>query len=339
MVGTGKGHFRNRVKLAASYSFKKPFLPLFPQEAAIEITNHCNLSCRMCPHNKMTRTKGIMDYGLFCRIIDELKESTEFIYLYGTGESLLVKNFFDYAAYAVKSGMTTCLSTNATLINESVAERLIDSGIDFVVLAVDGATGKTYNKIRIGADFDSTIKRCKTLLQAKLKKKAKTDITIQCILMEENSSESTRLESNFSGEENRSAINQFRIKPLYESYAQGVDSVVHTCPCYFLWDFISITWDGKVQLCCMDYDASHVIGDAIKQSIKDIWNGTEIQKLRRLHLDLQHDSIPLCRKCTLPEKKYFSRLTVLGSMFINSHTLRKITPFFEKHYVLKGKGR
>lgn len=334
-----KGNIFNRAKLAASYITKAPDLRLFPQEAAIEITNHCNLSCRMCPHNKMTRPRGVMDYELYCKIIDDLKGKTEFIYLYGTGESLLVKDFFKYASYAVKSGMTTCLSTNVTMINREIAEKLIDTGIDFIVLAIDGSTRDTYNNIRIGADFDSTINKCKILLQEKLKKGVKTDITIQFIVMGENLRESDGLRDLFSNEEKKRAINQFRLKPLYETYAGGTANVAHTCPCYFLWNFISITWEGKVQICCMDYDASHIIGDLNHKGVSEVWNGKEVQRLRKLHLDLKHDAIPLCSTCTLPEKKYFSRLTVLSSVFMNSWLLRKITPFFEKYYVLKVNSR
>lgn len=334
----GKSSFINRARLAASYIVGNPSITLFPQEAAIEITNHCNLSCRMCPHNKMTRVRGIMDYGLYCKIIDELKGKTEFVYLYGTGESLLVKDFFKYVSYAVKSGMTTCLSTNVTMLNEEIAECLIKSGIDFIVLAIDGSTKETYNNIRIGADFDSTIKKCKLLLKAKLQEKAKADVTIQFIVMEENYNESKSLESLFTKEE-KGAITQFRLKPLYESYSRGVENVVHTCPCYFLWNFISVTWDGKVQICCMDYDAKHILGELNKNSIKDIWNGKMLQELRRLHLDLKHDAVPICKTCTLPEKRYFSKLTVLGSIFMNSWSLRKITPYFEKYYVLKKHSR
>ncbi|PKN75746.1 MAG: hypothetical protein CVU52_05870 [Deltaproteobacteria bacterium HGW-Deltaproteobacteria-10] len=336
MMGTG--NLINRARLASSYVLKDHSIKLFPQEAAIEITNHCNLTCLMCPHKKMTRPKGVMDFGLFRKIIDDLKGKTEFVYLYGTGESLLVKSFFDYADYAVKSGMTTCLSTNVTMINDEIADKLISSGIDFIVLAIDGSTRDTYNNIRVGADFDATIRKCKALIQAKIKKHAKTDITIQFIVMEENSSEAEKQKALFS-EVEKKAVNRFRLKPLYESYAEGVPDIVHTCPCYFLWNFISITWDGKVQICCMDYDASHVIGNLTNSGIDEIWNSREIQEMRRMHLELKHDRIPICKTCSLPEKKYFSKLTVLGSVFINSWSLRKITPLFEKYYVLEGKRR
>src|SRR3989344_2984344 len=120
-----RGNIINRAKLATNFSFNLSSENLFPQKASIELTNHCNLKCVMCPHPIMTRDKGIMDFNLFCRIIDQLKGKTEFVYLYGIGESLLIKNFFDYADYAVKSELSTCLSTNITVMNETIAEKLI----------------------------------------------------------------------------------------------------------------------------------------------------------------------------------------------------------------------
>lgn len=329
---------RNRAAITSGYLLKNAKASFFPQEAAIEITNHCNLSCRMCPHSKMKREKGIMNYELFCAIIDQLRVRSEFVFLYGTGESLLVENFFDYASYAVKSGLKTCLSTNATMLSDDRVERLIDSGIDFIVLAIDGTTKETYDKIRKGAHFEETVQRCKKLLQEKIRKKSRTDVIVQFIMTEENREESLRLRDLFTPEQQR-AINQFRLKPLYESYAQGINNVVHKHPCFFLWNFISIAWNGDVQLCCMDYDCSHSLGNVRSNSIQDIWNSAEIRRLRALHLACRHDDVALCRTCTLPEKEYFSPLAIAGSMFMNAGIRRKITPLFEKVYVLKSKSR
>lgn len=324
----------NRLKLVIGYIFNRKIGLLFPQLAAIEITNHCNLSCVMCPHDQMTRKKGSMDFTLFQKIVDDLKQKTEFLYLYGTGESLLCKDFFKYADYAVASGMTTCLSTNATMINEEIAEKLIDSGIDFIVLAIDGATQQTYNQIRVGADFHSVIEKCKLLLRAKLNKKAETDINIQLIFMKENANEAKDLVNYFTAEE-RKAINQFRIKPFFDSYAHPEDRVHHVCPCYFLWNFISVMWDGKVQICCMDYDGSHVIGDLNRENVESIWNGEELEQFRKLHRNLKQETVGICRTCSLPGKKYFSKLTILASVFVDSWLLRKLTPYYEKFYLFK----
>ena len=77
--------------------------------------------------------------------------------------------------------------------------------------------------------------------------------------------------------------------------------------------------------------------DLNKGRVRDIWNGEQLQELRKLHLDLKQELIPICKTCTLPEKRYFSKFTILGTMFMNAGMLRKIIPYFERYYVLKDK--
>lgn len=325
--------FANRVRSALNYSTGAAESGLFPKIVGVEVTNLCNLECVMCPHSEMTRPKGTMEIDTFHRLIDEIKGRAEIVNLYGVGESLLVKNFFDYCAYAKGAGLTTCLSTNATVITPKITEKLVDCGLDFLILAVDGASQATYEQIRVGGEFEKTIAKCKLLLQEKIRKNASLNICLQIISMEATSEDVRRQKAMFTPEEQR-AINQFRIKPHFDQFAQIPQKVKHRTPCFFLWDMMNITWDGKVSLCCFDYDSSHAVGNIQEQSVGAIWNGELIRQYRKKHRARQFDDMTMCKTCSFPELGYFSPLTIWGSTLISANFQRKLVPYVEKLHVL-----
>jgi MoaA/NifB/PqqE/SkfB family radical SAM enzyme len=315
------------------YFNEKSRAPFFPQEIVIELTNHCNLACVMCPHSKMTRKKGFMDEVLFSKIIDEVKEHTELIYLHGTGESLLHKRLYEFTKYASSRGLTTCLSTNGTLMDEAACNRLLTCGLDYLIIAFDGGAKETYESIRVKGNFDTLIANIKSLLRVKSSIGSTTKVCLQMIYMEENADEIELFKNLFTQEEKRS-VNQFRFKPLYETYALSQKSVHHTRPCYWLWNMMSIYWDGDVALCCMDADGAYNLGNAGRQKVSEIWNS-----LRARHRRLAYDDIPLCGTCDIPEQGYFSTMTILGSIFLSAAQVRDIIPLYEKHILLPFKSQ
>lgn len=318
----------NRVRSAFGYLTGKQITNLFPQVVVIEVTNHCNLDCVMCPHSIMTRPAGTMDISLFRRIIDQLTGQAEIVYLHGLGETLLVKNFDDYILYAREKGLKTLLSTNVSVITENSARKLMASGLDFLIMSIDGSEPRTYEAIRRGGNFEKVINNCKLVVEEKIRQGATTHLTVQLILMEENQFDVGRQKKLFSSRQRR-AINSFRTKPVVSSFANNASKVEHTRPCFFPWNQMSITWDGRVNQCCFDFEVSHQLGDTKNENIEDIWNGPEITRTRSLHQSLQLDDIPVCSGCTLPELGYINWVTVSGSAVIPAHIQRKVIPWIE----------
>lgn len=141
----------------------------FPLNIAIEPTNHCNFNCIMCPHDKMTRKKGIMDIRLYKKIIDEVAEVNPDtrIYLDFYGEPLIVKYKLYYMIdYAIKRNVKNiATNTNASLLDEEMAEMLLDSGISFISLDCDGYSKEVYEKVRRGGNRDKFFKNVEYLLE------------------------------------------------------------------------------------------------------------------------------------------------------------------------------
>ena len=71
-------------------------------------------------------------------------------------------------------------------------------------------------------------------------------------------------------------------------------------PCYRLWLTFTVLWDGRVSLCCADFDGRNVLGDLRTSTIREIWNAPAYVAVRGDHLDSGGPEI--CRSCDLPKK-------------------------------------
>ncbi len=71
-------------------------------------------------------------------------------------------------------------------------------------------------------------------------------------------------------------------------------------PCYRMWQTFTVLWDGRVSLCCADFDGRHILGDLRTSTIADVWNGPAYLGVRRQHLE--YGGPEICRSCDLPKK-------------------------------------
>jgi|KBSSwiStaDraftv2_1062776.scaffolds.fasta_scaffold26404_5 radical SAM protein with 4Fe4S-binding SPASM domain len=129
--------------------------PPLPRELQVEVTAACNLKCRMCLvryRPPLDRVEGSLPFERFRAIVDALPE-LHTLTLQGLGEPLLAPDLFRMIAYATARGVRAGFNTNATLLTRRVAERLVDAGLDWLCVSLDGATAETYEAIRDGARF------------------------------------------------------------------------------------------------------------------------------------------------------------------------------------------
>jgi len=323
----------DRFKTVYGYYTNRHVLGAYPKLIGMELTNHCDLECIMCPQPEQTRDLGLMKFGLFKKIIDEIKGHSEFIYLHGLGESLLHPEFFEMAEYANKAGLKTHLSTNLSFLNEERSQKLATSGVDFIVLSLDGATKETYESIRVGGDFEKNLNQVKRLLKLKKEYNAKFLVDVQFIQMEKNHNEADQIKALFS-EDELEVIDRFRVKPAFETTNNNVTNALHhRVPCYYLWSTMTILQDGKVSMCCMDYDGKVIVGDLTKEKVYEVWNNSAMASLRDKHKKLEYDSSPICEKCSVPDMGYFSNTTILASAVLNSSVLRRGLSLYEALFV------
>lgn len=141
--------------------------PPLPRELQVEVTAACNLRCRMCLvryRPPLDRAEGSLSFERFCAIVDALPELRT-LTLQGLGEPLLAPDLVRMIAYAAARGVRAGFNTNATLLTRRAAERLIDAGLDWLCVSLDGATAATYESIRDGARLARVARNVRGLVQ------------------------------------------------------------------------------------------------------------------------------------------------------------------------------
>ncbi len=181
-----RGQLRNRLGLLWSYVTRESHVRGGPLTLAIESTAKCNLFCPMCPRENIYFPPKDMELAVFKKIIDEGKDCLEFAVPYGVGEPLLNPELYDMLAYCKSVGVPTGISTNATILTEEASRRLILSGLDYIIFAVDGATRETYEKYRKGGDFEKVRRNILGFLSVKKQLRSKIFCIIQMVRLKDN---------------------------------------------------------------------------------------------------------------------------------------------------------
>jgi len=252
---------------------------------SIESSNTCNASCTFCPQKTMTRKKGMMSDELFHKVIKDAKElGAVGYYPFLNGEPFLFPKIYEWLDYLEKNDCSVQLYTNADLMD---AERVAKyKNIRTVNCSLNAATEETYNKVTCGPNFKRAVENTKKLIE-----KAPFRVRVSMVVTEDNEHEKGEFKKQWG--KNRkfcSSMNWggYRSSPLDRQGTQH--------PCYQLINFITVLWDGKVPICCMDYDGKVIVGDANKQTLREIWNAKK--EFRDRHNKLDFD-MPLCRNCNV----------------------------------------
>lgn len=157
-----------------------------PADIQVEPTSRCNLSCIMCGRTYINRKNGDMSIGTFKNLVFNMKH-LRYLTLNGLGEPLLNPDIFEMISFAKSRGIRVRLSSNATILDHSKSEKLISTGLDQLFISLDGASSKTYETIRKGADFESLIENIRYLMQTKEKHHKETPhVTIDIVGMRTN---------------------------------------------------------------------------------------------------------------------------------------------------------
>jgi radical SAM protein with 4Fe4S-binding SPASM domain len=287
----------NRVRLADDHLRRRVIATGRPTHLKLELTNYCNLACPMCPHAQMRREVGYMRPELFRRVVEQAAPELEFAYLHHLGESLFHGQIGELVRIGRASGAAMGLSTNATFLDERKGRALLESGLDFLVISLDGATPETYARVRVGAELDATAENVRRFLNARRELGAQTSVVVQLIVLPHNAHEVARF-----ADEWRASGAQVMIKTARGWAGQvavpGVDlEPVLRAPCKMLWTELTVLWDGAVVPCANFFEREQLVGDLSRQSLDEVWNGAAMQALRRAHLDDAVDGIRVCGTC------------------------------------------
>jgi radical SAM protein with 4Fe4S-binding SPASM domain len=297
----------------ADYGYHRGEVTLrnLPEVFAIESTNYCNLKCIMCPRGEpdiMTRGLGHMDTALFERILDDATFFTSPSWFHWFGEPLINPRLFEQIGLAKRKVPNLGISTNATLLNDRNIDLILNSGLDTMIVALDGATKAVYERVRKGNfEFERVRDNVIRFLQRKRDLgKSKPHTILSIIVMEETAQDVELFRAEWTARgADEILIKQFtdwagqdqNITELALASQRPAFKLPRLHPCKYLWQSLVIAWDGRVVPCCYDYDAKMVLGNLRENTLAEIWNGPAYVALRQAELAGQNNSA-LCASCS-----------------------------------------
>lgn len=270
----------------------------------IEPTNRCNLRCPECAtgSNQLTRKKGDMDWSVFKNIIDQVAPYTLVLNIYMQGEPFLNAELGRMIAYAKKNNLFVSLSTNANILPQWKAERLPHH----LVISVDGAQQKSYEKYRQGGNFETVKTFINKLANWKKDNKQKLPFTeLQYLINKYNENEVNATRQLFKGKYDRFVTkkmqiineeNRERFTPTATNNSRYTKAPKLKKGCYKMLSSTVITHDGLLVPCCMDKDADHNYGTITDNNIQTLANN-ESAKSFNMQVILEKEGIAMCQNC------------------------------------------
>ena len=321
-----------------SFRFRRAWQRLrkYPNDVVLETASVCNLRCTICRSVKadLGRQCKFMPLALFKKIIDDVAPICNSVGVSYCGEPLLNKEIFTMIRYAADKGMLVSMLTNGILLNANARKGVLDSGLHFMAISMDGATKETYEAIRIGASFERLVENIRLLVKERnLRGQESPSIDLQMVVTKRNIHEIDAFErlARDLGVE-RAYLKSLHIDRSREDedldFVKGleadhfVDSAMlpsrytvdekgrlalkdkGTCPQGVRSPVI--TTDGNVVPCCFDIFGEHSMGNVAGRKFLDIWNSPKYVHLRR-SLAIQR-KLPMCGNCLPSDYKKINKV-------------------------------
>ncbi len=287
-----------------------------PYIVIVDPLNVCNLRCPLCPTGtgELDRKQQRMEWEVFTRMIDQVAPYAYEVNLHNWGESLLHPRIFDMIRYVNSKNIATNMSTNFNRVSDGKIDELINSGLEYLILSIDGITQETYVKYRVRGNVHKVLANVEKLIARREELGSSTPyIEWQYILFEHNSHE---LEAARKMAEEM-GVDRFRVIPpgvpilaqepekLKEDWFLkhddgNVEAFAGNEPssCFYLYRSITTNPDGGTAPCCIVYGDKNDFGDSNTEKVTDIWNNEMYQSARNLFREGGKGSKPtICDGC------------------------------------------
>ena len=289
-----------------------------PLALSFEPTTSCNLRCPECPSGlrSFTRPTGMLPADLFRKTIDEVASRLWYLIFYFQGEPYLHPQFLELVKYAADKGIYTATSTNAHYLGDDNARRTVESGLDRLIISLDGTTQDVYQQYRVGGKLEKVLEGTRNVVKWRKELKSSTPrIIFQFLVVRPNEHQidDARQLAEVLGVDDvwfktAQIYDHAQGSPLiptidyYSRYQNNTDGtwslknklVDH---CWKMWHSCVITWDGLVVPCCFDKDAHHRMGDLQQQTFRELWQSQPYNDFRQTLLRSRSE-IEMCKNCT-----------------------------------------
>lgn len=297
---------------------KRAAIKGLPISMSIEPTTACNLRCPECPSGlrSFTRPTGKIQLDQFEKILKEVHEHLMYLTFYFQGEPYLNPDFLKMVSLAKKFNIYTTTSTNAHFLDDQTARETVESGLDRLIISIDGATQGTYESYRKEGSLEKVLDGTKHVIEWRKKLKQKSPKVIwQFLVVKPNEHEIPEIKQ--LAQQNGVDKVVFKTAQLYdyehgnelmpsiERYSRyrmngnGTYAIKNKLEdkCWKMWNSCVITWDGQVIPCCFDKDARHSFGNVNDQPFEQIWYSNSYQNFRNSLLTSRSE-IEICKNCT-----------------------------------------
>ena len=314
---------RNAANIFFSHQLSKilgrPIVFGRPFSISVEPTTACNLGCPECPSGlkSFSRPTGSLKLDLFKEWIDASYKDLLYLSFYFQGEPFLNKGFLDMVNYASSKKIYTATSTNAHFLDDHTARRTVLSGLDRLIISIDGTTQETYEQYRKGGELNKVIEGAKNMVKWRRELKSKTPyLVFQFLVVKPNEHQLDEVKAMASSigmdgvwfktaqiydyeNDPHQLIPNIQQYSRYKKDDQGktiTKNPMHN-HCWKMMHSNVVTWDGKVVPCCFDKDAQHVMGDLKQSSMKEIWESNNYAAFRQ-ELMKSRKNIDICANCS-----------------------------------------
>lgn len=289
-----------------------------PISISVEPTTSCNLSCPECPSGlkQFTRPVGKISRDDFGLILTQMGKQLQYITFYFQGEPLLHSQFADFVRMAKQHRIIVATSTNAHFLTAQIADDLIASGLDRLIISLDGTDAETYVKYRRGGDYNKVIANIKTMVAARNSRGVPHPfLELQFLVLKHNEHQIDEIKKLgkelgvdkvtlktaqvYEFEEGNDFIPDLDKYARYEKRPDGKYQIKNKLPnhCFRMWSGCVLTWDTKVVPCCFDKDAEFQFGDLKHGEFKQIWKSDQYNQFRQQILT-DRSKIDICRNCS-----------------------------------------
>lgn len=290
----------------------------YPISISFEPTNFCNLRCPECPSGlrSFTRPTGMLQTDFFRATIDEMHRELLYLVFYFQGEPYLNPKFLDMVKYATDKKIYTATSTNAHYLTDDNARKTIESGLDRLIISIDGTTQEVYEQYRVGGQLQKVIDGARNIVKWKKELNSKKPFVVfQFLVVRPNEHQIEEVKK--LGKEIGVDDVWFKTAQIYD-YENDPNQLIPTREeysrykrtangvrfkgrvqnqCWRLWHDPVITWDGLVAPCCFDKDAQYRMGNLRSQGFREIWKNGEYRQFRAKILKGRKE-IDICANCS-----------------------------------------
>ncbi len=301
-----------------SAATKRTFVWGRPFIMTVEPTNLCNLKCPLCVtgNGKMTRRAGKMTLATFKQAIDSAGDFLFYLLLYQQGEPFLNDDVLEFVRYAKRKRIFVTTSSNGHYFGEETAKGTVASGLDSLIISVDGATQTGYETYRVGGELSKVKNGIRNLVAEKKRQGSKTPfIYLQFITMRHNEGELKAMREMAA----RLGVDKLLVKSVQVETAEEAERWLPENeslrrywlkdgnlrpkragkgPCPRPWTSTLVNWNGEVVPCCFDKNASHPTGNLTKsEALTTVWKSKDYAEFRNQML-ANRDAIDICSNCS-----------------------------------------